>query len=28
LRKLAKDRGLSENPSKINKKDLVKLLQA
>lgn len=28
LRKLVKDRGLSENPSKINKKDLVKLLQA
>ena len=28
LRKLVKERGLSENPSKINKKDLVKLLQA
>ena len=28
LRKLAIDRGLSENPSKINKNDLVKLLQA
>ena len=28
LRKLVKDRGLSEDPSKINKKDLVKLLQA
>ena len=28
LRKLVKERGLFENPSKINKKDLVKLLQA
>ena len=28
LRQLVKERGLSENPSKINKKDLVKLLQA
>lgn len=28
LRKIAMDRGLSENPSKINKNDLVKLLQA
>ena len=28
LRELVKERGLSENPSKINKKDLVKLLEA
>lgn len=28
LRQLVKERGLSGNPSKINKKDLVKLLQA